>query len=55
MPHRLIVIAPSHDCEKAAWALDLAKIDHVREAHAPLAQVPAVKAAGPRRARGCAA
>lgn len=49
MPHRLIVIAPSHYSEKAAWALDLAKLPYVREVHAPLAHIAAVKAAGGQR------
>ena len=49
MPHRLIVIAPSHYSEKAAWALDLAKLPYVREVHAPLAHIAAVKKAGGQR------
>ena len=44
--NRLIVIPPSHYCEKARWALRLAQIDFVEEAHPPLFHIPAVKKAG---------
>jgi glutathione S-transferase len=41
---RLITIPPSHYCEKARWALDLAKIPFIEERHPPLLHVrPASK------------
>ncbi len=44
--HRLIIIPPSHYCEKASWALRLAGVPYTQEAHAPLLHAPAVKRAG---------
>lgn len=44
--NRLIVIPPSHYCEKARWALRLAHIDFIEEAHSPFFHVSAVKKAG---------
>jgi len=35
-PYRLITIAPSHYCEKARWALELADVPFVEEPHPPL-------------------
>lgn len=32
----LITIPPSHFCEKARWALDLAGVDYVEQGHAPI-------------------
>lgn len=47
--NRLITIPPSHYCEKARWALDLAGVEFREESHPPLLHVWAVKAAGGRR------
>ena len=44
--NRLIVIPPSHYCEKARWALRLAQIEFIEEAHPPFFHVSAVKKAG---------
>ena len=44
--NRLIVIPPSHYCEKVRWVLRLAQIDFVEEAHPPLFHISAVKKAG---------
>jgi glutathione S-transferase len=43
---RLITIAISHFCEKARWALDLARVAYVEEAHPPLVHLVAIKRAG---------
>jgi len=45
-PNRLIIIPPSHYCEKARWALKLAGVPFTQEAHAPLFHAPAVRRAG---------
>jgi glutathione S-transferase len=49
MANTLITIPPSHYCEKARWALELAEVGFVEESHPPLLHVWAVKAAGGRR------
>lgn len=43
---RLITIGPSHYCEKARWALDLAHITYREEAHLPLFHMPYVRRVG---------
>jgi glutathione S-transferase len=43
MPYRLITIPPSHYCEKARWALELARIPFVEERHPPLLHLPAAR------------
>ena len=48
-PYRLITIAPSHFCEKARWALQLAGIPFVEEPHPPLLHM---RAAGRGRSSG---
>lgn len=48
-PFRLITIAPSHYCEKARWALELAGIPFVEEPHPPLLHM---RAAGKGRSSG---
>ena len=49
MSCRLIIIPPSHYCEKARWALRLAGVPFTEEAHPPMFHVPAVKRAGGQR------
>lgn len=44
--NRLLIIGPSHYCEKASWALDLARIDYELEGHPPFLHVMPVKRAG---------
>lgn len=44
--YRLITIPPSHYCEKARWALDLAGITYREEGHPPLFHRRAAKSAG---------
>ncbi len=48
-PYRLITIAPSHYCEKARWALELADVPFVEEPHPPLLHL---RAAGKGRTSG---
>ncbi len=48
-PYRLITIPPSHYCEKARWALELAGVPFVEERHPPLLHV---RAASKGRAAG---
>jgi len=48
-PYRLITIAPSHYCEKARWALQLAGVPFVEEPHPPLLHM---RAAGKGRSSG---
>jgi glutathione S-transferase len=43
---RLIVLAPSHFCERASWALERYGVEYALEPHAPGFHVPAVCAAG---------
>ncbi len=43
---RLLVLPPSHYCEKAAWALDRAGIAYTREPHAPPFHRPPIRRAG---------
>ena len=45
-PYRLITIPPSHYCEKARWALELARVPYQEEPHAPLLHRRATKKAG---------
>jgi glutathione S-transferase len=42
-PYRLITIAPSHYCEKARWALELAGVPFVEEGHPPLLHIRAAR------------
>lgn len=42
-PYRLITIPPSHYCEKARWALELAGVPFVEEGHPPLLHVRAAR------------
>jgi len=42
-PCRLITIPPSHYCEKARWALELAGVPFVEEGHPPLLHVRAAR------------
>jgi glutathione S-transferase len=42
-PSRLITIPPSHYCEKARWALNLAKVPFIEERHPPLFHVRAAR------------
>jgi glutathione S-transferase len=49
MTLHLITIGPSHYCEKARWALELARLSYREEAHAPIFHMPSVKRAGGRR------
>ncbi|MFV2071704.1 MAG: glutathione S-transferase family protein [Thermoanaerobaculales bacterium] len=44
--YRLITIPPSHYCEKARWALELARVSYQEEPHAPLLHRRATKKAG---------
>lgn len=44
--YRLISIPPSHYCEKARWALELAALPYGEERHPPLFHLRAVKKAG---------
>ena len=44
--YRLITIPPSHYCEKARWALELAGLPYNEERHPPLFHRRAVKKAG---------
>ncbi len=44
--YRLISIPPSHYCEKARWALELAELPYHEERHPPLFHRRAVKKAG---------
>jgi glutathione S-transferase len=46
--YRLITIPPSHYCEKARWALELAGVAYAEERHPPLLHLRAVRAAGGR-------
>jgi len=48
-PYRLITIPPSHYCEKARWALELAGVPFVEEPHPPLLHM---RAAGKGRSSG---
>jgi glutathione S-transferase len=48
-PYRLITIAPSHYCEKARWALQLAGVPFVEEPHPPVLHM---RAAGKGRSSG---
>jgi len=48
-PYRLITISPSHYCEKARWALELAEVPFVEEPHPPLLHM---RAAGKGRPSG---
>ncbi len=48
-PYRLVTIAPSHYCEKARWALQLAGVPFVEEPHPPLLHM---RAAGKGRPSG---
>lgn len=45
-PYRLITIPPSHFCEKARWALDLAGVAYVEERFPPILHLPACRRAG---------
>ncbi len=47
-PYRLITIPPSHYCEKARWALELAGIDYCEERHPPILHYRPAKRAGGR-------
>lgn len=46
---RLITIGPSHYCDKARLALELAKLPYTEEAHLPILHTPFVWRAGGRR------
>ena len=46
IPYRLITIPPSHFCEKARWALELAGVPFVEERHPPLLHWRATKKVG---------
>jgi glutathione S-transferase len=45
-PYRLITIPPSHYCEKARWALDLAGVAYTEERYPPILHYPACRRAG---------
>lgn len=49
MTTKLITIGISHYCEKVRWALKLAGIDYIEDAHAPFFHIPYVKMAGGKR------
>jgi glutathione S-transferase len=49
MTCKMIVIPPSHYCEKARWALRLAGVSFTEEAHPPMFHVRAVRRAGGQR------
>jgi glutathione S-transferase len=46
MMHHLISIGPSHYCEKARWALDLARLPYTEEFHLPVFHARHAKRAG---------
>lgn len=46
MTLKMTSIGPSHYCEKARWALDLAGFSYTDDPHAPFFHVPYVKLAG---------
>lgn len=46
MSNRLIIIGPSHYCEKSRWALEHAGISFTEEGHPPFLHVRPVKKAG---------
>ena len=46
MPNKLLIIGPSHYCEKSRWALQKAGIEYTEEGHPPFLHILPVKRAG---------
>lgn len=46
MTHHLITIGPSHYCDKARKAMQIAKLPFIEEPHLPMFHIPAVKRSG---------